>query len=217
MAFDLKDKKIIITIGREFGSGGRAINRLVSEKLNLPLYDKDLINRAAAESGIDKETFDSMDEKASASLLLSIVRNLDKKNNKREHHDNTGIMSMSERLYLIQKQVIKKIASEGSCVMLGRCSNVTLRKDPDTVHFFIRAPKDFKLKTLKEFRDLEPNEAEKLMKNVDKERENYYKYYTGLKWGVPKDYSYILDSSVLGIESTADLICEIVLKKLKLK
>ncbi|MCD8158927.1 MAG: cytidylate kinase-like family protein [Clostridiales bacterium] len=215
MAVDLKDKKIIITVGREFGSGGRAISRLVSEKLGLPLYDKDLINRAAVESGVDKEVFDNVDEKVNTSLLFSLVRNLEKNRSKYDSHDGSGILSLNERLYLIQKQIIKKIAAEGSCILLGRCSNFTLKNDPNAIHLFIRAPQEFKLQLLKKFRNLEPNAAAKLIKETDKERSNYYKFYTGSKWGMPEDYSYIIDSSVLGTEATADLICDLVEKKLE--
>ncbi len=220
MAVDLKEKKVILTIGREYGSGGRVIGRLVSEKMGLPFYDKDLINRAAAESGIDKEVFDNMDEKRCSSLLFSIVRNIEKSGKNGKSHasgDNTGIMSMNERLYLIQKQIIKKIAAEGSCILLGRCSNIILKNDPSAVHLFIKANQDFKLRNLKEIKNLEPKAAAKLIKETDKERSDYYKYYTGSKWGVSNDYNYILDSSVLGLEGTADLICDLITKKAELR
>lgn len=216
MAVDLKGKKIVLTMGREFGSGGRKIGTIVSAKLGIPFYDKDLLNRAAAESGIDPEVFDKMDEKRCTSLLFSIVRKLEKSGSKPDH-DDSGILSMNERLYLIQKQVIKNIVKEGSCIIMGRCSNITLKKDPDAVHIFIKAPNDFKVKTLKELRNLEPLAAEKLIKETDKERASYFKYYTGgLKWGQSENYNYIIDSSVLGIEGTAELICDMVVKKLGL-
>ncbi|MCC8098056.1 MAG: cytidylate kinase-like family protein [Eubacterium sp.] len=215
MAVDLKNKKIIITVGREFGSGGKIISEFVAEKLGLPFYDKNLINRAAVESGIDKEVFDHADEKVNTSLLFSLARNLEKNRSKYESHDGSGIMTMSERLYLIQKQIIKQIASEGSCVLLGRCSNITLKKDPDAVHFFVRAPYEYKLGLLKKYRNLEPNAAAKLIKETDKERANYYKFYAGSKWGMPEDYNYIIDSSVLGPEKTADWICDLVEMKVE--
>ncbi|MCD8090252.1 MAG: cytidylate kinase-like family protein [Clostridiales bacterium] len=213
MAVDFKEKKVILTIGREYGSGGRTIGKLISEKMGIPFYDKDLINRAAMESDIDKEVFNSMDEKRTSSLLFSIVRNLDKGGGAGISGDGSGIMTMNERLYLIQKQIIKRIAAEGSCILLGRCSNITLKDDPAAVHIFIKAPHDFKLKTLKEVKNLEPKAAAKLIKETDKERADYYKYYTGLKWGSSQCYNYIIDSSVLGLEGTADLICELITKK----
>ncbi|MCC8014505.1 MAG: cytidylate kinase-like family protein, partial [Eubacterium sp.] len=216
MAVDLKVKKIILTIGREFGSGGRKIGSLISAKLGIPFYDKDLLNRAAEDSGIDAETFDKMDEKRCTSLLFSFVRRLEKSGSRPEH-DDTGILSMNERLYLIQKQIIKNIAKEGSCIIMGRCSNITLKKDPDAVHIFIKANHDFKVKNINELKKLEKNAAEKLIKETDKERAAYFKYYTGgLKWGQSENYNYIIDSSVLGLEGTADLICDLALRKLNI-
>ncbi len=133
----LRIKKIILTIGREFGSGGRKIGSLISAKLGIPFYDKDLLNRAAADSGIDAETFDKMDEKRCTSLLFSFVRRLEKSGSRPEH-DDTGILSMNERLYFIQKQIIKNIAKEGSCIIMGRCSNITLKKRSRCSSYFYK-------------------------------------------------------------------------------
>ena len=209
MSCDVKDKKIIVTIGREYGSGGRQIGKKISSMLGIPFYDKELLNRAAQESGIDQDVFDNMDEKRVTSLLFSIVRGIEKRGSSPRKPD-AGILTMNERLYLIQKQVLKNIAMEGSCVIMGRCSDVILKNDPNAVHFFIKAPMDYKIYLLKEIEGLEPKAAEKMIKEIDKERMGYHKYYTGEKWGQSENYNYIMDSSLLGVEGTARIMCEII-------
>ncbi len=205
--------KIVITIGREYGSGGRQIGQIIADRLGIPFYDKELLNRAEEESGLGVEVFDKMDEKRCSNLVYSFLR-------KPLRGSRKGIIglkdfiTMDDRLFFIQNQVLKTLAYEGSCVIMGRCSNVVLSKVEEAVHFFVKAPEDYKVKLLKQIYDLDEMAAIKLMRDTDKERKDYFRHYTGKDWGDSSLYNFIIDSSVIGYEATADIMCDIVSKKL---
>ncbi len=217
MSIDLKGKRIVITIGREYGSGGRQIGKLVSSMLGIPFYDKELLNRAASDSGLSGGIYEKVDFRRSASLLYSLVRRIENSGYEPGLSELETDNRMTEKVFQVQKQVIKNIADEGSCVVIGRCSNIILANARGAVHFYIKAPYDYKVPLLKITNNMEPKKAAKYIKNGDKARSGYYKYYTGRKWGDPQDYNYVLDSSVLGVDGTAELIVDIVEKKLGLK
>lgn len=208
------NNRVVITIGREYGSGGRQIGKLIAQKLDIPFYDKELLNRAEEESGLDAEVFNTMDEKRCTNLIYSVLRRLENRGHGKGGAQNSDFITMNDRLFLIQKQVLRTIASEGSCVIMGRCSNIALEKDEAAIHFFVKAKEEYKIALLKKIYDLDRKAALKLMRDTDKDREGYYTHYSGRKWGQAGDFDFVMDTSVLGYEATAEIMSYIALKKL---
>ncbi|MBR0173793.1 MAG: cytidylate kinase-like family protein [Lachnospiraceae bacterium] len=197
--------KTIITIGRQFGSGGHAISNLVAEHYGIKCYDKELIARAAKESGLCEEMIEYQDEKPNSSFLYNLVMDTYSFG-----YNTSGFMDMpmSHKVFLAQFDTIKSIAKEGPCVILGRCAEYALSEMENVVNVFITADEDFKIKNLrKRFPDLTSDEkALEMMKQKDKQRKNYHNYYTSLKWGRAESYDLCVNTAILGIEGTAKLI-----------
>ncbi len=189
-------KKVVITIGREFGSGGREIGMKLAEKLDIPFFDKEIIRKAAEDSGIVESVMDYYDEHhtsplfSTGSILFDIYQ-----------------MPMSDRVYIEQCKAIKSIAEKGSCVIVGRCADVVLEGNPGLLRVFVCA--DMPAKIARK-RGLESGKTdtqlEAHIKSVDKKRAKYYSYYTDQKWGEAKQYDICINSSLLGIDGTVDLI-----------
>lgn len=200
---DTNKEKRVITISREYGSGGRLIGKKIAEKLGIPYYDRDTINdRISSESGYAKEMFSGQEKKAKNSFLYSLASAM-----------GTGeagpeSLSLNERLFLAQFDAIRKIAEEGSCVIVGRCADYILRGLPYATNVFIYAEEEDKIKRALEMYDDGETEAEvrKIMKAADKSRANYYAYHTGRKWGDHVNFNLSLDSGYLSIDDAADLI-----------
>lgn len=195
----MKDKKII-TISREFGSGGRLIGRRLAEKLDIPYYDKELLDRIAEESGFCKEMLEDAEKKAKNSFLYSLASAL-----------GTGeagpeSLSLNERFFLAQFDTIRKIAEEGSCVIVGRCADYIVRGMPEATNVFIYAEEADKIKRAVEEYGVPADAVKKLMKDTDKARANYYSYHTGRKWGENVNYNLSIDSGYIEIEDIVDLI-----------
>ena len=188
-------KKVIITIGREFGSGGREIGLKLSEKLNIPFYDKELILHTAEKTKLEKSIIEKYDEQHSfpafsSSNIFDIYQ-----------------MPMSDRVYIAQADVIRDVAAKGSCIIVGRCADFILNNDPDCFKVFITAPMKDKIERK---RSVLPGKSDAEIENhiskIDKKRAKYYTYYTDGIWGKASTYNLCADSSVLGIEGTVDLI-----------
>ena len=193
------DKKII-TISREFGSGGRLIGKRLAEKLGVPFYDKQLLDRIAEESGFSKDMIEDAEMKAKNSFLYSLASAMGTRENGPES------LSLNERFFLAQFDTIRGIAEEGSCVIVGRCSDYILRGLPEATHVFIYAEEKDKIKRAVEEYGVPEDEVKKLMKDTDKARANYYAYHTGRKWGEHVNYSFSIDSGYIEIEDFVDLI-----------
>ena len=199
-------KDTIITIGRQCGSGGHDIGIALSKRLNIPYYDKELLNRAAKESGLCEEVFEKFDEKPTSSLLYSIVMD----------PYSLGIsangidMPINHKVFLAAFDTIKKIANEGPCVMIGRCADYALSDYSNVVNFFLFAPMEDRIKRVTERMDITPEKAKDFINKTDKQRASYYNYYSTKKWGTTTSYNYCLDTSVLGIDGTVELIEHIV-------
>ncbi|MBR3765159.1 MAG: cytidylate kinase-like family protein [Clostridia bacterium] len=196
-------KKIIITIGRQFGSGGRYVGRLLAEKLGIPFYDKELLSEAAKQSGICEEIMEDHDEKPTRSLLFSLVTGM-------QHHMGTGNfymdMPLNHRIFLAQFDAIRKLASEGSCVIVGRCADYVLREDPDTVRVFVKADMPSKIARAVKYYGVEEDKAEERIRKADKQRASYYNYYATATWGDIENYDLVADTGVLGVEGAVALI-----------
>ncbi len=193
----------IITIGRQFGSGGREIGRILSQKLDVPFYDRDLITRAAKESGFCEELIETHDERPTNSFLYNLVMDTYSFG-----YTAAGMVDMpiSQKVFLAQFNAIKKIADEGPCVIVGRCADYALADRPNHVSVFISADMDIRIKRIMEKYDLTQSKAKDMIVRQDKQRQNYHNYYANGKWGYCESYDLSLNSGILGIEGTANLL-----------
>ena len=201
------DKKIIINIGRQFGGGGLGVAHELGRKLGIPVYDKELIQKAAQDSGFSKELFEERDEKKRFFSLSSIFAN--------RYSDTENYMSDSG-LFKIQSDTIRKIAEQGSAIIVGRCADYILRDMEWTLDVFLTSPLEERAARLAERLGISLEEAERMAEEKDKARAEYYNYYTFTDWGVASTYDLCIDSSILGIEGTADFIIEFARKSGKL-
>ena len=201
------EKKIIINIGRQFGGGGLGVAYELGKKLGIPVYDKELIAKAAQDSGFSKGIFEESDEKKRLFSLSSIFAS--------RFGDTENYMS-DRGLCKMQSETIRKIAEQGSAIIVGRCSDYILRDMECTLDVFLTSPLEVRAARIAERSGLSLEEAEKLAEEKDRNRAEYYNYYTFTDWGVASTYDLCLDSSVLGIEGTADMIIEFARKAGKL-
>ena len=176
--------KSIITISREFGSGGREIGKKLAERLNIPFYDKELLEMASKESGICEELFYKNDESHSNSLLYSLVMGTYPLSADGKIHPN---MPLNHKLFLAQFDSIKKIGEQGPCVIVGRCADYILKENKNVINFFINADMVNKRKRILERYDIEKDKVQDFIKKTYKNIDNYYNYYSYLKWGEAKN------------------------------
>lgn len=195
-----EERKTIITISREFGSGGRLIGQRLAERLGVPYYDKQLLDRIAEESGYSAEMIRESEMKAKNSFLYSLSSAMGVRDAGPES------MSLNEKFFKAQFDTIRRIAEEGSCVIVGRCSDYILRTYPEASHIFIYAEEEDKIRRAVEEYGVPEESVHKLMKDTDKARANYYSYHTGRKWGEHQNYSLSIDSGFAEIEDIVDLI-----------
>ncbi|MBR5406529.1 MAG: cytidylate kinase-like family protein [Lachnospiraceae bacterium] len=194
----------VITIGRQFGSGGREIGEKLAGKYGVKFYDKDLLKRAARESGICPELFENNDEKPTSSFLYNLVSDTYAFGYSSPYVE----MPLSHKVFLAQFDTIKKIASEGPCVIVGRCADYALSDLKNRLSIFINAPLEDRIARIKVKYNEEKDEArlkDMVIKN-DKARANYYNYYSSKKWGRADSYDLCINSSILGIDGTVELI-----------
>ncbi len=197
------DNKYIITIARQFGSGGRAIGQKLAEKLGIDFYDKELISLAAKESGINPEVFESVDEKAANSLLYSLSMGL--------YSFSSGFSAMgdlpvNDKLYILQHKIIRDLAAKGPCVIVGRCADYILKDHDRCISVFIHANMDYRKTRAVEVHNIDKDRAEHIINRTDKSRANYYSFYSGQKWGLAENYNLCVDSSKLSEDQIVDLI-----------
>lgn len=193
-------KNIIINIGRQFGGGGLGVASELGRKLGIPVYDRELIRKAAQDSGFSAELFEQSDEKRRTFSLSSIFTSIYTSPMENYMSDNG--------LFEIQCETIRKIAKQGPAVIVGRCSDYVLRDFDNTLNVFLTSPLSVRVGRICERHDLPEDKAETLILQKDKSREEYYNYFTFGNWGVASTYDLCLDSSILGIEGTADYIID---------
>lgn len=197
----------IITIGREFGSAGREIGRMVAKHLDIKLYDKEMLNRAAKESGICKELFETHDEKPTNSFLYSLVMDTYSLGYSSGSYTD---MPINHKVFLAQFDAIKKIADEGPCILVGRCADYALEEYDNVLSIFIHADLEARIRRIARIYDLTDAKAKELIIKTDKKRSSYYNYYSNKRWGDVNSYDMCLNSSMLGIEGTAEAIEKLV-------
>ncbi len=198
--------KSIITIGRQFGSGGHEIAEKLATKLDIPFYDKELLKRAAKESGLCEEIFENFDEKPSSSFLYSLVMDPYSLG----YSGNGYEMPLNHKVFLAAFDTIKKIADEGPSVIVGRCADYALQDYDNVISVFIKAPIEDRIKRISDKYNLTELKAKDMIYKKDKQRAGYYNYYSTKKWADIKSYNLIIDSKVLGIDGTVDLLSDYV-------
>lgn len=196
--------RTIYTIGREFGSGGKQIGEKIAERLGIPLYDKELLQKAAKDSGFCEEIFENHDEKPTNSFLYSLVMDTYSAGN----YSAAPFLDMplNHKVFLAQFDSIKKIAEEGSCVIVGRCADYALAGNPDVVNVFIRADLEDRIKWISKRLDITESKAKDMAAKKDKQRSSYYNYYTSKKWGDSRSYDLCLNTSKLSLDECVELI-----------
>ena len=198
--------KTIITIGRQYGSGGHEIGRKVAEKLGVPFYDKELLARAAKESGFSEEMIRNHDERPTSSFLYNVAM------------DNFGLaisntnadLPIGQKVFLAQFDAVKTIAKEGACVIVGRCADYALRDMDNCLNIFIFGKEEKKAQRISSIFNISMEEAKKVCTKQDKKRQSYYNYYSDKKWGRADSYDICIDSGKLGIDGTVDMIIDYV-------
>ena len=201
-------KHIIINIGRQLGSGGHDIGRMLALDFQAKYYDRELLNLAAKESGRSEKIFEQNDEKKG---FFRGLLNLGSPHVSSGRVYNSGVSQ--ESLFQFQSEAIKKAANEGSCVFVGRCADYVLRNLPNTVSVFVTASMDYRVRQIMNKRHLDEDAARKFIEQGESERATYYNYYTGKKWGAAESYDLCIDSSVLGLVETEIIIAQFIKKK----
>ena len=201
------DKKIIITIARQYGSGGREIGERVAKMLNIPLYDRLLITEAAAKGNLNEEVIKKADESATNSLLYTLAMG---SNTLGSAMYFGYTMPLNDKLFLLQCDVIKEYAAKGSGVFIGRCADYVLRDEPNVLSIFIYGDLEHrKIRVAERHPEYKSSQIIDAINKTDKRRSTYYNFYTGNKWGGFDSYDMAINSSKLGIEGTAKLIVDI--------
>ena len=205
------EQKIIINVGRQLGSGGHDIGRMLALDFKAKYYDREILNLAAKESGFSEKIFEQNDEKK------GFFRGLF--NLQATPHVSDGSMYKSnfsqESLFQFQSDAIKKAANEGSCVFVGRCADYILRDYPNVVNIFITASMSYRIEQIMNKQRLDREKARRFIEEKESKRAAYYNYYTGKKWGHAEGYDLCIDSSVLGMMETERLIAEFIRRRFK--
>ena len=198
------DKKIIITIARQYGSGGREIGEKVAKKLGITLYDKQLITDAATKGNLDENVSKLADESAANSLLYTLAMG----SNVLGTTMHFGYkMPLNDKLFILQSEVIKEKAKDDSCVIIGRCADYVLRDEENVLRIFVYGDLDHRAERIQERHpELKSSQVIDVITKTDKRRSSYYNFYTGNKWGKYDNYDMAINSSTLGIDGAADLI-----------
>lgn len=192
-------EKRVITISREFGSGGRYIGEQVAERLGYKFYDRQIIEKISEKTGFAEKFIENAGEHAPSKNIFAYSF---------LGRDSAG-RSLEDYLNQVQSEMIFSIAEEGNCVIVGRCADNILRDRTDCIHLFIHGNMPAKVKRVMELYHLSEAEAKKRIKETDKKRRIHYNYYTDSEWGQMKNYTLTLNSSVLGLEKCVDIICSL--------
>ncbi len=203
-------KHIIINVGRQLGSGGHDIGRMLALDFQAKYYDREILNLAAKESGLSEKIFEQNDEKKGffRGLLNLGMPHLG------GGGDKPGFTQ--ESLFQFQSEAIQKAAKEGSCVFVGRCADYVLRDFSNVVNIFITASIGYRIEQIMNKQHLDFDAAQKFIEQKESDRASYYNYYTGKKWGAAESYDFCIDSSILGFVETEKLIAEFIRKRFKI-
>ena len=196
----------ILTLSREFGSGGRTVGRLVAEKLGIPFYDRELVNKVALETGFTQEYIAEAGEYAPVKSRLAYILSLGHANHAPAH------VAPAEYIWATQSKVIRSLADQGPCVIVGRCADYVLRDRDDVLHVFIHAPKEARAERIVRLYGEKSDKPLKRLDEKDKKRSVHYNHFTGREWGMSQNYNLSLDSEIIGIEKCAEIIASTMLE-----
>lgn len=196
-------EKVVITIARQYGSGGRTVGEMLANDLNVHYYDKELMKLASDDSGINEALFVKADEKVKNTLLFRAAKNA--YNGELIPPESEDFVS-NDNLFNYQAKIIKQLAEEESCVIIGRCADYILKDYDNVLSVFVHAPRDFCIKQAAKKLSMSTREIEKYIARTDKRRADYYKYHTGREWTDARNYDLCLDSSKLGFERCVEEI-----------
>jgi len=194
----------IITISRQYASGGRIIGEKLAQALNIPFYDNEIITRAAKESGFAEEAFRAVESRATNSFLYSIAMGMGAFGG--NHENGYTNLSLDDRIYLAQTDVIRKVAAEGPCVIVGRCADYILKEMENVVNIFVCADMQFRAERAVNVYQMSPNKIEDSIRKIDKRRANYYNYHSCEQWGRAQNYHLCINSGAIGIENSVECI-----------
>ena len=198
-----ENKRLVITIGRQYGSGGREIGARLAKELGLGFYDKNILRLNSDESGIKESFYHMADEKAGNKLLYRIVKSL---------APELGTPSLgpdliaADNLFRFQSEVIRKLAAEEDCVIIGRCADYVLDGFDGLVKVYLYADMDYRVERIKELGYYEPKDVKKNIKRIDRERRDYHRYYTGRDWENVENYDLMLNTARLGTEGAVEAV-----------
>ncbi len=195
-------ENIVITIARQYGSGGKTVGEMLAKKLDIPYYDKDLMKLASEESGINEALFINADEKVKNSLFRASKNAY----NGELLEPSSGDFTSSDNLFNYQAKVIKSLAKEQSCIIIGRCADYVLKDFDNVLSVFVHAPKDFCMEQAAKKHSMSTKDLEKYIAKIDKGRADYYQYHTGRVWTDARNYDLCLDSSKLGFDRCVEEI-----------
>lgn len=193
----------VITISRQYGSGGREIGEKLAKELGIPFYDNELITRAAKESGFAESAFANAETKATNSLLYSIAMGMSAYGS---HEMGYTSLSLDDRIFIAQSDVIRKLAKEGPCIIVGRCADYILKDLDNVINVFIWADIKYRVMRATTMYDLPVNKAEDSIQKADKRRANYYNYHANEKWGKAENYHISIRSDYVGIDNAVEII-----------
>lgn len=199
-------KNFVITIGRQFGCGAREIGTKLAERLGVAYYDKEIIKRAAQDSGFDEKLFHFYDEKPTSSFLFNVST---------DGYIPIGsdAMSLEDKIIQYQFDTIKKVASEGSCIIVGRCAEYVLRDNTNVLSVFLHGDYDYRVNRIVNLYGISEKDAAKEIKSMDKKRAKFHNFYSDSRWGDADTYDLAVDVSRLGIDETVELIATLVERK----
>lgn len=187
---------IIITISREFGSGGREIGEKLAKELNIPFYDKEIILKAAEDSGLSADYIEAEEQKVTSSMMYSMSAG----------YVTNDFRPASDKIYTAQLKAIKHYAEQAPCVIVGRCADYILKDYDNCINVFVSADEDFKVDRIMRIYGVKKSEAEKRIREIDKRRAKHYKYYTAKNWGSIENYHMCINTGKFGIDKSVQVI-----------
>lgn len=193
------DRNVVVTVAREYGSGGRYVGKLLAERLQIPLYDKDFILKVSEETGLSADYIKENEQKKSSFDMI--------------HSGYYSGLNNADELFLKESEVIQNIAKKGSCVIVGRAADFVLREQENVISIFLYSDMKHKVNRAVKYYGIKEDRAEKEIKKINKLRANHYKYYTSQEWNDPENYDLCINTDVLGVEETASLIANFIEKK----
>lgn len=197
-------KRTVITIARSYGSGGRTLGKLLAQELGINCYDREIIRMASDESGISEALFGAADEKLKRSPLFGIVKKNPYKGGVIPPESSDFVSD--DNLFNYQAKVIKELAAQESCIIIGRCADYVLKDDPEVIRLFFYAPKEDCITRVMNQNGVSRREAEKKIETIDKYRADYCRYYTGRDWNDARNYNFCLDTTSMSYEKLVEAV-----------